>query len=166
MAAYNKVILIGNLTADPEVRRLQSSGTAVCTLRLAIDDSYQNRNGDKVDRTVFVDCDAWDKQAELCQRFLAKGRSVLVDGRLQMDSWQDRETGKNRSKLKVRADRIVFLGARQDGGSGGGSAYAPQGGGTPVPDSAYDRPAPAGGPTPPPFNDPISQPGGDEDIPF
>lgn len=163
MASYNKIILVGNLAADPEVRRLQS-GTAVCTLRLAIDDSYQNRNGDKVDRAVFVDCDVWDKQAENCQRFLAKGRSVLIDGRLQMDSWQDRETGKNRSRLKVRADRVQFLGARgADNGGGQGGGYAPGGYASSAPAAPAQTPADS---APTSFNDPIGQPGGDEDIPF
>ncbi len=158
MAAYNKVILVGNLTGDPEVRRIGGSGTAVCTLRLAIDDSYQNRNGEKVDRAVFVDCDVWDKQAENCQRFLSKGSPVLVDGRLQMDTWQDRDTGANRSKLKVRAERVQFLSSRRDGGAQqGGAAAQPAGG--------YDRQPPAP-PTPSTFDDPLQQPGGDEDIPF
>lgn len=156
MAAYNKVILVGNLTSDPEVRRIGGSGTAVCTLRVAIDDSYQNRNGEKVDRAVFVDCDVWDKQAENCQRFLSKGSPVLVDGRLQMDTWQDRDSGANRSKLKVRAERVQFLGSRRDGGAQGGSAAA-------AAPASYDRQPPA---NPAPFADPLQQPGGEEDIPF
>lgn len=158
MASYNKVILVGNLTSDPEVRRIGGSGTAVCTLRVAIDDSYQNRNGEKVDRAVFVDCDVWDKQAENCQRFLSKGSPVLVDGRLQMDTWQDRDSGATRSKLKVRAERVQFLGGRRDGGAQqGGSAAA-------AAPASYDRPAPATNPAP--FADPLQQPGGEEDIPF
>ena len=158
MAAYNKVILVGNLTTDPELRRIGGSGTAVCTLRVAVDDSYQNRNGEKVDRTVYVDCDVWDKQAENCQRFLSKGSPVLVDGRLQMDTWQDRDSGATRSKLKVRAERVQFLGSRRDGG-------AAQGGGAAAKDGGYDRPA-QGPANPAPFADPLQQTGGEEDIPF
>lgn len=163
MASYNKVILVGNLTTDPEVRRL-SNGIAVCTLRLAIDESYSNRNGEKVERTVFVDCDVWDKQAETCERFLQKGRSVLVDGRLQMDRWQDKETGKDRTKLKVRAENVRFLGSRTDGGGQGGSggqgAGSYSGGG--YSGGSQDRGGQGMPATPPP----PMETGDDEDIPF
>ena len=105
MASLNKVMLIGNLTQDPEVRRT-TSGTAVSTLRMAVNESFQNKNGEKVERTVFLDVDVWDRQAETCQQYLSKGSPIFVEGRLQMDSWDDKETGQKRSRLKVRAERL------------------------------------------------------------
>jgi single-strand DNA-binding protein len=115
MASLNKVLLIGNLTQDPELRRIPS-GTAVSTLRLAVSESFQNKSGERVERTVFLDVDVWDRQAENCAQYLSKGSPVFVEGRLQLDSWDDKETGQKRSRLKVRADRVQFLsGPRRDG---------------------------------------------------
>ena len=144
MASLNKVLLIGNLTQDPEVRRT-TSGTAVSTLRMAVNESFQNKNGEKVERTVFLDVDVWDRQAETCQQYLSKGSPVCIEGRLQMDSWDDKETGQKRTRLKVRAERVQFLsGPRRDG-------------------AVRDTPAapPAGG-----FEEPLAKPATDEDIPF
>ncbi|HOE00675.1 MAG: single-stranded DNA-binding protein [Kiritimatiellia bacterium] len=114
MATLNKVMLIGNLTRDPELHRTPS-GTAVTTLRLALDDSYTNKSGERVERAVFLDVDVWDRQAELCQQYLFKGSPVFVEGRLQMDSWDDKESGQKRTRLKVRAERVQFLGSRREG---------------------------------------------------
>ena len=94
MASLNKVMLIGNLTQDPEVRRT-SSGTAVSTLRLAVNESYQSKTGERVEKTLFLDVDVWDRQAETCQQYLSKGSPVFVEGRLQMDQWDDKETGRS-----------------------------------------------------------------------
>jgi single-strand DNA-binding protein len=107
MPSYNKVIVVGHLCADVEIR--QAGGTQVGSLRLAIDDSYKTKSGEKVDRTVFVDAEVWDKQAEQCQRFVGKGSAVLVEGKLQMDEWEDKASGQKRTKLKVRAERVQFL---------------------------------------------------------
>ena len=112
--ALNKVFLIGNLTQDPELRRIPS-GTAVSTLRLAVNEYYQNKSGERVERAVFLDVDVWDRQAELCQQYLFKGSPVFVEGRLQMDSWDDKESGQKRTRLKVRAERVQFLGSRREG---------------------------------------------------
>ena len=114
MATLNKVMLIGNLTRDPELHRTPS-GTAVTTLRLALDDSYTNKSGERVERAGFLDVDVWDRQAELCQQYLFKGSPVFVEGRLQMDSWDDKESGQKRTRLKVRAERVQFLGSRREG---------------------------------------------------
>lgn len=107
MAAFNKVVLIGNLCKDVEVRT--AGATSVAHIRLAINESFTSKSGEKVERTVFVDVEAWDKLANNCAKMAGKGSSVLVEGRLQMDEWDDKETGKKRSKVKVRADRVVFL---------------------------------------------------------
>ena len=102
MASLNKVMLIGNLVQDPEVRRT-STGVAVSTLRVAVNESYQSKSGERVERAVFLDVDVWDRQAEICQQYLSKGSPVFIEGRLQLDTWEDRETKEKRSRLKVRA---------------------------------------------------------------
>lgn len=108
MASYNRVIMIGNLTRDPEYKQL-SSGQAVCRLGLASNRQFKNRqSGDMVQEVCYVDIDVWGAQAESCRQYLQKGRSVLVEGRLKLDSWQD-ENGNNRSKHTIVADRVVFL---------------------------------------------------------
>lgn len=121
MASLNKVLLLGNLTKDPEVRYL-SSGTAVGDLRLAVTETFRNKEGATTETTCFVDVVVWGRQAETCGEYLRKGSQALVDGRLQLDEWKSKE-GENRSKLRVRADRVQFLGrpagagAVRDGGS-------------------------------------------------
>ena len=108
MASFNKVILMGNLTRDPDVRVTGSSGMKVARLGLAVNERRRDRNGNVQDFPVFVDVDAWDKLAELCGQFLSKGRPILVEGRLQMDIWE--KDGVKHQKLKVRASTIKFLG--------------------------------------------------------
>ena len=107
MASFNKVILMGNLTRDPDVRVTGTSGMKVARLGLAVNERRKDRNGNVQDFPVFVDVDAWDKLAELCGQYLSKGSSILVDGRLQMDSWE--KDGVKHQKLKVRASTIKFL---------------------------------------------------------
>lgn len=107
MASYNRVILVGNLTRDPEVRYLPS-GTAVAEMGLAVSESYRNKAGEQVENTCFVDIVVWSRQAETCGEYLKKGSPVLVEGRLQLDKWKSKE-GEARSKLRVRADRVQFL---------------------------------------------------------
>ena len=124
MPAYNLTIQVGHLGADPESREVGT--TSVTRLRLAVDDSHKSKSGEKVDRTVWVEVEAWDKLGEVCQRFLTKGSPVLVEGKLQMDEWEDSETGKKRNKLKIRATRVEFLGKRGDGGEQQTNATAPE----------------------------------------
>lgn len=124
MASFNRVILMGNLTRDPEVSYLPS-GTAVADMGLAIDDSYKNREGEMVERTCFVDIKVWARQAETCAQYLSKGSPVLVEGRLQLDKWQTKE-GDNRSKLRVRADRVQFLGGPRGSELSDGPGDAPK----------------------------------------
>lgn len=123
MASMNRVFLAGNLTRDPEVRHIPS-GIAVADLSLAVNESYRNKAGEMVESTVFVDVVVWGRQAETSGEYLSKGSPVLIEGRLQLDSWENQQ-GEKRSKLRVRADRVQFLssprkadykGAPQDSG--------------------------------------------------
>ncbi len=108
MTGFNRVVLVGNLTRDPELRQIPS-GTAVADLGMATNEKYKNRDGQTVESTCFVDIVTWGKQAQVCGQYLAKGSSILVEGRLQFDQWKASD-GQNRHKLRVRADRIQFLG--------------------------------------------------------
>lgn len=120
MASFNKVILMGNLTRDPQVR-YTPSGTAVTDIGLAVNRVwYDKQSQQKREETTFVDITLWGRTAEIAGEYLAKGRAVLIEGRLQLDQWDDRETGKRRSKLKVVGENMQFVGGRSDGGSQGG----------------------------------------------
>lgn len=137
MADVNRVFLAGNLTRDPEVR-YTPSGTAVADLGLAINERYKSKDGTWEEKTVFVDVVVWGRQAETSGEYLYKGSPVLVEGRLQLDQWENQQ-GEKRSKIRVRADRVQFLGSpRKDGVSdspssmGGGSVI--QGNGPAVTD--------------------------------
>jgi single-strand DNA-binding protein len=108
MASYNRVIMMGNLTRDPEYKQL-ASGQAVCRLGLASNRQFKNRQtGMMVQEVCFVDIDVWGPQADSCNQYLQKGRGVLVEGRLKLDSWTDQE-GQRRSKHSIVADRVTFL---------------------------------------------------------
>ena len=108
MASYNRVVMIGNLTRDPEYKQL-TSGQAVCRLGLASNRSFKNKSsGSMIQEVCFVDIDVWGPQAESCRQYLSKGRPVLIEGRLKFDSWQD-QNGQTRSKHSIVADRVVFL---------------------------------------------------------
>ncbi len=110
MASYNRVILVGNLTRDPDYKQL-TSGQAVCRLGLATNRQFKNRQtGEMVQEVCFVDIDVWGAQADSCNQYLQKGRSILVEGRLKLDMWQDNE-GQRRSKHSIVADRVTFLGS-------------------------------------------------------
>lgn len=124
MASYNKVILLGNLTRDPEMKYLPS-GTAVTNFGLAINEKYTDRtSGEQRDSVCFVDVEAWDRQAEIVNEYLSKGSPVFLEGSLRFDSWETPE-GEKRNRLKVRAFRIQLIGGRRDGDEmGGGYADA------------------------------------------
>ena len=155
MASYNRVILVGNLTRDPELR-YTPSGTAVSDVGIAVNDRYKNSSGEWVDEPTFVDVTFWARTAEVASEYLSKGSPVLIEGRLKLDTWQTNE-GQKRSKLKVVCERMQMLGGRGGGGSGGGGARPRQ-------DSEYSEAAP------PQQNydaEPSGPPGGAEDgIPF
>lgn len=108
MPSVNQVVLAGNLTRDPEVKQV-GNGVAVCNLGLAVNEVYTGKDGQRHERTCFVEVDAWDGQAENCGKYLSKGSPVLVQGRLEFDQW-DGPNGEKRSRLKVRAHRVQFLG--------------------------------------------------------
>jgi len=114
MASYNKVLLMGNLTRDPEVR-YTPKGTAVAAIGLAVNRVYTTDAGEKKEEVTFVDVEVWGRQAETAGEYLSKGRPVFVEGRLKLDSWDDKETGQKRSKLKVVGERIQFLGTPRQG---------------------------------------------------
>lgn len=108
MAGYNRIVIMGNLTRDPEYKQL-SSGQAVCRLGLACNRQFKNRQtGAMVQEVCYIDVDVWGAQAESCKQYLQKGRPVLIEGRLKYDTWEDQE-GKSRSKHSVVADRVMFL---------------------------------------------------------
>lgn len=108
MAAFNRIIMIGNLTRDPEYRNL-ASGQAVCRLGLATNRQFKNKQtGSMVQEVCYIDVDVWGAQAESCRQYLQKGRPVLVEGRLKLDSWDD-QSGQKRNKHSIVAERVVFL---------------------------------------------------------
>lgn len=115
MASLNKVMLIGNLTKDPELR-YTPNGTAVTNLRLAVNRKFKDSKGELKEDTCFITITAWDKQAEICNQYLKKGRGVFVEGILQSRSWETND-GQKRSTIDVRAERIQFLndGAKPEG---------------------------------------------------
>jgi len=117
MASLNKVMLLGNLTRDPELRHTPK-GSAVTDLGLALNRRVQDGNGGWKEEVTFVDVTVWGNSAENAHKYLSKGRGVFVEGRLQMDTWDDKETGKKRSKLKVVADNLQFLSDGKGGGAG------------------------------------------------
>ena len=139
MASFNKVILMGNLTRDPEVR-YTPSGTAVSEVGLAVNRTwFDKQTNQKREEVTFVDVTLWGRQAEVAGEYLGKGRGVLIEGRLQLDQWDDKETGQKRSKVRVVGENMTMLPGRGDGGpqrSGSGQNFTA--GGTPA-----TNPAPA-----------------------
>jgi single-strand DNA-binding protein len=121
MASYNRVILVGNLTRDPELR-FTPSNTPVSEIGMAVNDRRKNSSGEWVEETTFVDVTLWGRTAEVANEYLNKGSSVLVEGRLKLDTWE--KEGKKHSKLRVVADRMQMLGGRGGASGGGGSRGA------------------------------------------
>lgn len=152
MASYNKVILMGNLTRDPELRQTQS-GTSVCRFSIAVNRSYTGQDGTNRDETCFIDVDTFGRSAENIAKYFGKGKPILVEGRLRQDTWDDKETGKPRSKLVVVMERFEFVGGAREGDSEGGSSGG----------NSYKRnsPAPRGNSAPEKADD-----FEDDDVPF
>src|SRR6202140_4508535 len=115
MASFNKVILLGNLTRDPEVR-YTPKGSAVCDLGLAVNRQYTLDSGEKREEGTFVDVVLWARLAEISGEYLKKGKPVFIEGRLQLDTWDDKQTGQKRSRLRVIAESMQLLAARDNGG--------------------------------------------------
>ena len=128
MANFNKVLLIGNLTRDPELRFGGGGGSAICKFGLAVNRTFRTQSGERQEDTCFVDIVVFGRQAETCNEYLSKGRPVFIEGRLNFSSWEDRESGKRRSKLEVVGERVQFLGSRGEGG-GRSEAAGRMGGG-------------------------------------
>ena len=112
MASFNKVILVGNLTRDPELR-VTGTGLAICKIGLAVNRSYTSKDGESKDETTYVDVDAFGKQAEILGKYMQKGRPLMVEGRLKLDQWESSD-GQKRSKLGVVLESFQFLGGRDD----------------------------------------------------
>ena len=118
MASFNKVILLGNLTRDPEIR-YTPKGSAVCDLGLAVNRQYTLESGEKREEVTYVDVVLWARLAEIAAEYLKKGRPVFIEGRLQLDTWDDKQSGQKRSKLRVIGETMQLLGSRPPSGSGG-----------------------------------------------
>ena len=149
MASFNKVILLGNLTRDPEVR-YTPKGSAVADLGIAVNRQYTLENGEKREEVTFVDVTFWGRTAEVAGEYLKKGRPIFIEGRLQLDTWDDKQSGQKRSRLKVIGETMQMLGSRGGAGDTG---------------DEENRPARSAKPTAPPQSPGASEPDDDE-IPF
>src|SRR5829696_1204735 len=151
MASYNRVVLVGNLTRDPELKYIPS-GTAVAEIGLAVNDRRKGPNGEWIEETTFVDITLWGRTAEVANEYLSKGSNILIEGRLKLDTWE--KDGQKRSKLRVVAEKMQMLGGKGEGGGGargGGRPAAAGRNANPNADSeSYDdyssAPSPAGFP--------------------
>ncbi len=171
MASFNKVILMGNLTRDPELR-YTPKGTPIAKIGLAVNRVWRTETGEQREEVTFVDVDIFGRTAENVGQYMRKGRPILVEGRLKLDQWDDKNTGQKRSRLGVVAESVQFLGGRDDRGDGGGGGYQQQGGGG----GGYQQqgggggyqqqqsaPPSSGRPAPAPYDD---GPPPDDDVPF
>src|SRR4051812_2275871 len=145
MASFNKVILLGNLTRDPEIR-YTPKGSAVCDLGIAVNRQYTLENGERREEVTYVDVVLWARLAEIAAEYLKKGRPVFIEGRLQLDTWDDKQSGQKRSKLRVIGENMQMLGSRQGGAPGGGAGDSgdeerPARATTPPPKTAASAPA-------------------------
>jgi single-strand DNA-binding protein len=160
MANFNKVILIGNLTRDPELR-YTPKGTAIARITVAVNRTWRSDSGEQREETSFVDVDAFGRQAETIGQYLKRGRPILVEGRLRQDSWEDKQTGQKRSKLMVHLENFQFMDAgkgREGGSAEGGDSIS----------QAGPSAAPAQRPSRPPTSRPPAEDGmgDDDDVPF
>ncbi len=150
MASFNKVILLGNLTRDPELKHV-AGNQAVAELGLAVNRRYRTKDNEEREEVTFVDCEAWGRTAEVIKQYLTKGSPIFIEGRLKLDQWETPQ-GEKRSKMRVVIENFQFIGSRggdgQGGGGGGGGAQRSSG-----------RPARAGG-------DEVHVPPPSDDIPF
>ena len=124
MASFNKVILVGNLTRDPELR-YTPKGTAIAKIGLAVNRVWTNEAGEKKEDVTFVDVDVFGRTAENVGQYMRKGRPILIEGRLKLDQWDDKQTGQKKSRLGVVAETVQFLGSPAGGGEGGAPAARP-----------------------------------------
>ena len=170
MASFNKVILMGNLTRDPELR-YTPNGKPIAKLGLAVNRTWRTEQGDQREEVTFVDVDVFGRTAENVGQYMRKGRPILIEGRLKLDQWEDRNTGQKRSKMGVVAETVQFLGGRDDnrGGGGGGGGYQDGGnyggggGGGGYNEPPSNQPPSSPRPAPAPYDD---GPPPDDDVPF
>ncbi len=150
MANYNKVLLMGNLTRDPELRypANRAEGSAICKFAIAVNRQWRDAAGNQQEEVCFVDIVVFGRQAETSNEYLRKGRPVFIEGHLHFDQWDDRETGKKRSRLEVVGERVQFLGSPQGagGGAGGGGGAAGAAGAPPRERAPAAAPATRGAP--------------------
>ena len=159
MASYNRVILIGNLTRDPELRYIPN-GTAVTEIGLAVNDRRKGPNGDWIEDVQFIDITLWQRTAEVACEYLRKGSPLFVEGRLKLDQWE--KDGQKHNKLKVIGERIQFIGAREGGGGGGGGG-GPHSSGADEPQYSSSSSAPSSSSS---SNSRQAPPPPDGDLPF
>ncbi len=126
-SSLNKVMLMGNLTRDVELKHTQSN-QAVATIGMAVNRRWKDQNGEQREETTFVDCEAWGKTAEILAQYMAKGKPLLIEGRLKLDTWQDKESGANRSKMRVVIEQFYFVDSKGGGEGGGGGGGQRSGG--------------------------------------
>ncbi|MDX9911022.1 MAG: single-stranded DNA-binding protein [Phycisphaerales bacterium] len=141
--SFNKVLLMGNLTRDVELRHTPG-GSAVARLGLACNRRFKTQTGEQRDEVTFVDCEAWGRTAEVMSQYLAKGRPVFIEGRLKLDQWQDKD-GQNRSKLVVVVENFQFVDSREGGGGGPGGPGGSGGGRGRAGNSGYSGGGSGGG---------------------
>jgi len=166
MASFNKVILMGNLTRDPQLRYLAQNNTAVADFGIAVNRKFKAASGEDREEVTFIDVTAWGKTAELINQYFTKGKPIFIEGRLKLDQWEDKQGGGKRSKLSVVIENFQFVGGR-DGGGGGGGGGAPQNHSEdqrPAPSRAPQRAAQSAPPPEQPFGE--EQQFKDDDIPF
>jgi single-strand DNA-binding protein len=157
MANYNKVILMGNLTRDPELR-YTPKGTAIAEIGMAINRKWKSETGEAKEEVTFVDVSAFGRTAEVIGQYLKKGRPIMIEGRLKFDQWDDKQTGQKRSKLRVVCDSFEFLDSGNRGeGEGGFTPSAPRAPRAARPSAPAAAPAPETGDAEPPH---------DDDVPF
>ena len=163
MPALNKVLLMGNLTRDPELR-VTPKGTPICQFSLAINRQFKMESGESREEVIYVDVEAWGKQGETIAKYMTKGRPLYVEGRLRLDQWEDKNTKEKRSRMKVVLEQFQFLGDNRDRAPGGGGT------GGAAPSGEIDQTASPERHAPPPRSSsapkPASQENLDEDVPF
>ena len=166
MASFNKVMIIGNLTRDPEIK-YTPKGTAIADIGLAVNRNYTTDSGEKREEVTFIDVTLWGRVAEIVGEYCKKGRPLFVEGRLQLDTWDDKATGQKRSKLKVVGENIQLLGSREGGAAGGGGEHGEgrsEGRSEARPQQSRPAARPASPPPRPPADPDLDAP--EDDIPF
>ena len=159
MPSLNKVLLMGNLTRDPELR-VTPKGTPICQFSLAINRQFKMESGETREEVIYVDVEAWGKQGETIAKYVTKGRPLYVEGRLRLDQWEDKNTKEKRSRMKVVGENLQLLGARTGGDAPSGPRGDHEGGEAPAPRRTAS-PAPSR-----PYTPPAAPHDNDDDIPF